>query len=260
MLCGIREIDNQKVLASQSEKQHGPFLCPQCRQQLTLRKGHIKLHHFAHKPPVTCSHGEGETEEHRKCKFGIYTSLSKNPHVTDLELEKSFGSVIADVYCRINDEPVAIEVQRSKLSVNDITQRTKEYAKLGIYVLWVGLYNTRIEKAFVDKKLSPNAWEKWCHAAYFGRVYYWYQDDWLIPVHFAEHKLYVKYSEWYDYSGSLQSAGGFERATKRFRTPIAANMISIAMFFRSKSRSAWQSGTISIPDCRLYGDILPNWW
>ncbi len=262
MLCGIRESDGQKVFASHSEKDQSPFLCPKCRLQVTLRKGKIKIHHFAHKPPVTCSHGDGESEEHRRCKIAIYNSLDTKPNVTELEIEKDFGPVVADIFCRINSVPVAIEVQRSKLPVNELTRRTAEYTRLGICVLWIGIYNEKVRQSIVDKKTSPSAWEKWCHAAQFGRVYYWHHDDVVIPVHFAAFKLYVESSEWYDSDGTHQSAGGYERYSKRFKTPVMAptNLLSIASSFQQKSRAAWQKGTISIPNCLLYGDNLSKWW
>ncbi|TKB46487.1 competence protein CoiA [Ferrimonas sediminicola] len=260
MLCGIRASDNYKVLASSSEKVHGPYLCPKCRQEVVLKKGKIKIHHFAHKPPVTCSHGQGETEAHRNCKIGIYNALITKPNVTALELEKDFGPVVADVYCLINNVPVAIEVQRSNLSVNNITQRTEEYAKLGINVLWVGLYNEAVQKQIEDRRCSPKAWEKWCHAAYFGRVYYWYQGDLVLPIHFAAHKLYVEETEWYDSSGNHQSAGGYERFSKRYKTPVTTSLLSIAHAFQPRVKQAWHQGTVSIPNCRLYVDRLSKWW
>jgi competence protein CoiA len=141
MLCGIRCQDNLKVFASTSERDHGPFNCPGCKDELVLRKGRIKVHHFAHKPPYHCQRGEGESDAHRKCKESIYNSLSKYTHVTNLDVEADFGTVIADVYCLINNVRVAIEIQRSNLSVNEITARTSAYEKLGINVLWLALFH-----------------------------------------------------------------------------------------------------------------------
>ncbi|WP_028113349.1 competence protein CoiA [Ferrimonas kyonanensis] len=260
MLCSIRANSNEKVFALTSDKSHGPFLCPKCRQEVVIRKGKIKIHHFAHKPPAMCSHGKGETEAHRNCKMSIYSALKTKPNVQALELEKDFGPVVADVYCLIDNVPVAIEVQRSNLSVNNITQRSEEYSKLGIYVLWIGLHDSTVKKQIDNKQCSPKAWEKWCHAAYFGRVYYWYQEDLLLPVHFAAHKLYVKESEWYDPDGNHQSAGGYERFSKRYKTPVATSLLSIANSFKAIPKSAWQQGTVSIPNCRLYVDRLRKWW
>ncbi|MCI5145428.1 MAG: hypothetical protein D3923_07820 [Candidatus Electrothrix sp. AR3] len=115
MLCGIREKDRSKVFASSSDKSDGPFHCAGCGHELNIRKGRIKVHHFAHKPPYHCQRGEGETEAHRKCKESIYNALLSSPGVTNLDVERDFGSVISDVFCTIRNIHVAIEIQRSKL-------------------------------------------------------------------------------------------------------------------------------------------------
>jgi len=64
MLCAIQKINNEKVFARNSVKQEAPFACPSCSKEVTIKKGDIKAHHFAHKPPVTCDHGMGESDAH----------------------------------------------------------------------------------------------------------------------------------------------------------------------------------------------------
>jgi competence protein CoiA len=256
MLCGIRFQDNLKVFASYSEKEHGPFNCPGCKHELVLRKGRIKVHHFAHKPPYHCQRGEGESDAHRKCKESIYNSLSKYTHVTNLDVEADFGAVIADVYCLINNVPVAIEIQRSNLSVNEITARTSAYEKLGINVLWLALFNKKLG----EKKYSPKAWEKWCHATYYGRVYYWVADLTIAPVHFAEFQNYVESSSWYSESGEEQSAGGYYKYSKRYRTPSLGRFLNLATDFNPHYKKAWTSSTVYTPQCRVYLDKLKKWW
>tara|TARA_R110002110_G_scaffold97859_4_gene250929 strand:- start:607 stop:960 length:354 start_codon:yes stop_codon:yes gene_type:complete len=96
--------------------------------------------------------------------------------------------------------PVAIEVQKSKLSVDEITRRTKKYHDLGIYVLWLALHNSNLS----DDKYSPSAWERWCHATYFGRVYYWLTDLTVLPIHFSAHQLYAEETTWYEAGGTKE--------------------------------------------------------
>jgi competence protein CoiA len=256
MLCGIRAEDNLKVFASNSEKAQGPFHCPGCKHELVLRKGNIKVHHFAHKPPYHCRRGEGESEAHRKCKESIYNALSQYDHVTGLDVEADFGTVIADVYCVINNVPVAIEIQRSNLSVNEISERTSAYEKLGIHVLWLALFNKKLG----EDRYSPKAWEKWCHATYFGRVYYWVADLTIVPVHFSEYQNYVESSSWYNEYGEEQSAGGYYKASKRYKTPSLGAYLNLATDFNPSYKQAWKGGTVYIPNCRIYNDNLRKWW
>jgi competence protein CoiA len=225
-------------------------------REVVLHKGNIRVHHFKHKPPVTCIRGLGETEQHLRAKLAIYDELSGEPHVTELEVEKDFGSSFADLYARINGVPVAIEIQKSNLSVADITARTKNYFRLGINVLWVGLSSPDL----LRKKYSPHAWERWCHAAYFGRVYYWEGGQMFRVVHFGEYKIYIEERSWYESGGYEQSAGGYDRTSKRYKTPIQGESVLLSRSFHPVKKRGWSGGTVDVPECKLYVDTQPMWW
>ena len=257
MLCAIRTEDELKVMANKSEKVHGPFQCPACKYALVLRKGNIKVHHFAHKTKGYCQRGEGESETHKKCKESIYNALSQYDHITDLDLEVDLGTVIADVFCVIQNVPVAIEIQRSNLSVNKITERTSAYEKLGIYVLWLALFN---KARFAKDHFSPSAWEKWCHATYFGRVYYWVEELTITPVHFLPYEHYVEQSSWYGEGGEERHAGGYYKTSKRYKTLSLGTRLNLATDFKSSYKRAWSGGTVYIPGCRIYNDKRKKWW
>src|SRR4051812_26111415 len=46
-------------------------------------------------------------------------------------------------------------------------------------------------------RYSPRLWEKWLHAAYFGRVYYWIEGLSLVGYHFDPHFENIPESSWY---------------------------------------------------------------
>ena len=126
-----------KVLARETVKLDGPFCCPGCTGEVFIHKGRVRVHHFAHRKSQGCGEGVGESEEHRRCKEEIFVSLRASQCFSVVELEKYLGDVRADVY--FEDwcgGRVAIEVQRSNLSVDEITHRTDVYRDLGIAVLW----------------------------------------------------------------------------------------------------------------------------
>src|SRR5215208_6240944 len=156
MLTAARQASGAKVAAWEVERSEGPFLCFCCKQTVTLRKGEIKAPHFAHMPPVTCEYGSGESEAHRRCKIALYESLSSHPRVRKCEMERDLGTVRPDVSAYINDVPVAIEVQLSNLSLPRIQYRTAEYARKGIYVLWLAIYTSDLE----EELYSPRPWEQ----------------------------------------------------------------------------------------------------
>lgn len=192
MLTSIRQSDDHKVYARDVEKTDAPFKCPVCGGETVLHKGAVKVHHFAHKPPVFCEYGKGESEAHRQCKQSIYDALKVAPGVTEGELEKNFGRVVSDVFFIFNGMRVAIEVQISNLTINQIIERTEAYNDLGIYILWMPLFASKLD----SKVYAPKLWEKWLHTAYFGRIYYWLEGLSAIAIHFSEHLLWVEATEY----------------------------------------------------------------
>jgi competence protein CoiA len=171
-------------------------------------------------------------------------------------VEANLGPIVADVYAVISGNPVAIEVQKSNVSVNEIIRRTIEYYKLGINVLWLSLFNNKLN----EERYSPSAWEKWCHAAYLGRVYYWLADLIVIPFHFADYQLYVEESTWYEPGGYERSEGGYYKTSKRYRTPFAGHKVDIAINFSPNQKQAWSGGSVDIPTRQIYLDNQKTWW
>lgn len=256
MMTSIRKNDGQKILARDSQKNDGPFLCPKCHHEVILRKGQVKVHHFAHKPPVLCQYGQGESEYHRACKQSIFDFLNQSEDVTDCELEKDLGKVVPDIYFVKDTVKVAIEVQISSLTMSKIIERTEEYNRLGVYVLWLPVFDDALE----EEMYAPKQWEKWIHATYYGRVYYWLQDLDIAAIHFDEYQLWVEESNWYSSDGNEMSAGGYFKRSKRYRTPNHGMTLNLLKDFRATIRKAWVGGDITVPDCKILIDKQPAWW
>ena len=257
MLTAIRAADETKVQARFSLRVKGPYLCPDCREHLTLAKGDIRIHHFRHRAATTdCRRQAGESEAHMACKDAIYAALARRPNVRDLELEHRVGDNIADVYAVINGISVAIEVQRSNLTVDAIARRTLGYHRSGVFALWLALLTE--DACFAD--YSPSAWERWCHAAYGGRVYYWVEHDLIQPIHFGPAKQKVPVVTWAGARGVEHVAGGYERFAKQWRTPDHGQRVSIAESFQGRIRPYFERGTVSVPRCSLFVDRQAAWW
>lgn len=157
MLSARRKSDGQTVMAYFERKTNGPFQCLGCHEAVILKSGRNRVDHFAHVNPLACRLGEGESELHRKCKMEIFEALQKMPNVCDATLERPLGSVRPDVSAYINDVPVAIEVQISSLSVDTIMRCTIDYARKGIYVLWLLQWTPALH----SKRYTPKAWQTW---------------------------------------------------------------------------------------------------
>src|SRR5262245_31964812 len=111
MLCAKRKFDGTTLLAHAASNAEGPFLCPECNQEVTLRGVKGREQYFAHKPAFVCPWDVGESEAHRRCKIEIYKALLRDPAVTKPRLEDSLQTARPDVSAHINGAPVAIEVQ-----------------------------------------------------------------------------------------------------------------------------------------------------
>ena len=247
MLVALHMASLQRISALDARRKDGPFYCPVCKAEVILHKGMVRVHHFAHKPESNCQHGAGETELHRRAKFGIQQTLTTTPGL-QCNLEVPLDGVRADVLVASSatNRRYAIEIQISQLSMPEIIERTRRYARLGVYVLWLFEWKPEL----LTERYSPSLKERWAHALYFGRVYYWRASDEVTPVKFSKHLLYRPESTWFE-DGERMEGGGYSYTSKRFRTPIVCKSLFISRDFYGVDRQAWSGGDITIPACRI---------
>ena len=251
MICAINNKDI-KVIAKNVVKKDGPFICPVCKEEVTLKKGRIKTHHFSHKAKSLCAYGRGETEIHRQCKTDLYDALLKVNNIQGVDIEKIIPAIndndtvsIADVYFEKNNGgnkcKIAIEVQRSSLTEAQILYRTESYAKKDIFVLWLIVPHKKI-KPYLDvektKFYSPSSHEKWIHTLNYGKIFYYYKGLTVIPVEFMGQDKYVEQTEW---------GGGYYKTYKNYREVKRYAPTSITRFIPI-DRKQWKH----IPSAKIY--------
>lgn len=250
MLSARRKSDGQIVEAYFSTKKHGPFVCAQCGDPVILKFGRGRTSHFAHENPIACKFAEGESDEHRRCKMEIFLALQKAPGVTKLALERPLGANRPDVSAYINGVPAAIEVQISSLSVETIMERTIEYHRKGIYVLWLLQWTPKLDA----KRYTPKLWEKWIHAAYFGQVYYWLRGLEVVSYRFEPNHRTVPKRTWYAEDGRKMTAGGYSRRLKRHWAAVRGKTLNLATDFVPRQRFWWEGNGVKVPDATLFMD------
>jgi competence protein CoiA len=248
MLCAKRKSDGRVVSAYLERKSNGPFACPECGEEVILKTSRLRVNYFAHANPIACRNQEGESEAHRRCKMEIFEALRQTPGVRNVALERRFELGRADVSAVINGVSVAIEVQISALSVETIMRRTIEYARDGIYVLWLLPWTPKLDA----ERYAPTIWEKWLHAAYFGRVYYWTSGLSVVSYTFEPSYRVVPRKTWYSKRGKQMTAGGYARRSERYRTPVRGETLNIAKDFIPQERFWWEGGGIKVPDAKLF--------
>jgi competence protein CoiA len=250
MLCARRKSNGQTVTAYLESKTNGPFVCLQCREEVILKTGRLRVNHFAHANPIDCKYAEGESEAHRRCKMEIFEALQKAPAVRNAALERPLDTVRPDVSAYIRGVPVAIEVQISSLSLDTIMRRTIEYARKRIYVLWLLQWTPELDA----RRYTPKLWEKWIHAPYFGHVYYWVEGLTVVSHYFDASFKSVPKKSWYSEDGKKMTAGGYNRKSKRHRTAVRGQTFNLATDFEPRGRYWWQGNGLKVPDAKLFID------
>lgn len=216
MLTAVQ--NNEPIMAQDATKTDGQFTCSWCNELVILKKGSIKIPHFAHKTLANCDYNENESEKHKQCKLEIYNTLKVND--IEAHLEYKLDGIRPDIY--IPSLNVGIEVQLSNISIEKITQRTDRYKQLGIAVLWTSI--TNLESG---SKKSVSGWELFLHRLYFGKIYFWERDITFIPISFA-------------------------KSTKQTRYLKHSNSLNLLKDFRIYTREEWGVGSSFTPAAKLY--------
>ena len=118
---------NKKFILENKEN----FICPHCKTKVIFVNAIFKIKHFRHKTKFNCEY-EPETEVHIMMKKRMIDFLCLNPKEC---LEVNLGFAIPDIY--IKNKKIAIECQASQISVRKFMERTLNYNKNGIGVLWI---------------------------------------------------------------------------------------------------------------------------
>jgi competence protein CoiA len=190
MLVGLSN-DGNRVIARDAIRDD-KFFCPSCNEPLVLKKGEIKIHHFAHKADSTCLYA-GETLEHLSTKLQIYDALLKYSRVNNSQLETNVGNIRPDIVFDLANncgvDRIGIEIQNSPIELTDIRRRNAEYAKLNMAVLWM-LPNTLIPKFNKNTKdykvmeCDTAEWQRNIHNLYDEKIYFYVEHLSVFPVHF----------------------------------------------------------------------------
>lgn len=238
-------LNSTRVLAGLAQK--GPsYACPGCGQAVTLKKGTKVVHHFAHKPPVTCSWAQGETAAHMAGKLLFLNHFRSLAAPSDVEFP--IGNQRADVYASNKaGHGFVFEIQHQPISELEIARRTQAYFGNNVAVTWVPLIDIaklKDKKAtatgYVVHRYSPKPFEKWLHGFNFGEL--WFVDvstGMLWQGRFDKSMIEVPLSEWHVSGGGTESAGGYSRVSKRWRKlsltgPFSLGQLNIARALRKQ--------------------------
>jgi competence CoiA-like predicted nuclease len=206
MLVAINEL-NERIFGDDADRTQ-KFRCPYCNEPVIWIDATFKIKHFRHKVESNCE-PEPETKRHIEMKLFMMEQLGWSKD----NLEIPLGFARPDLF----KEDVAIEVQHSPISYESFLERTNNYSKNNIYVLWI--FDNCLLKENVSESLKK------AHEIYFGRIYIYRNNiegstkwsDRIMPVHFEGKKRTVKTGGYYN-DGEYIEESYFEAYYKKKRT------------------------------------------
>ena len=265
----IIKSSNTIISADDANKSDGPFYCPVCLSEAIVRKCSEKADHFAHNARQSPVVKMKDKSLHNKCRDQILEFLKTNfpagnwqaERAIPENTEKGFKKVIPDISGRINEIPVAVEVQLSPYTIKRIFDKLIEYQKRKVAVLYI----IPLYEELGDEPFRPRLYEKYLHSIYYGRIYYWTPNTgiMLAPVHFSPAKRWIEATNWFDSDlKEERSEGGFWLTYRTVRKPNYGQAINLATNFEKEIRKGFEPVNVkkAIPECTIYKDNLKRWW
>ncbi|WP_233254308.1 competence protein CoiA [Salipaludibacillus keqinensis] len=121
-------------------RKHYQFFCPACSDKVILKLGNRQAWHFAHQPDSPCVWAKtGETLEHGEGKQAIFNWLKSFQLKPKIEQYLPELKRRPDIFVRLNDQPVVIEIQRSHIQPELFYKRHFTYVDAGYVPVWIGL-------------------------------------------------------------------------------------------------------------------------
>ncbi|KRL04796.1 competence protein CoiA [Liquorilactobacillus oeni] len=152
------------VLAQENEY----YRCPACHTELILKRGNVKVAHFAHKSKLCSFFTEGETVEHLNGKIQLTRIFERESALVNLECYLDAIKQRPDLLVQKKIE-LAVEFQCAPLSVKKMVQRSKGYAQKNIRFIWILGERHRLKKRMTQQIAQ---FIKWLPNIGFYLIYY----------------------------------------------------------------------------------------
>jgi hypothetical protein len=166
----------------------------------------------------------------QEIKEAIAAGLKNQQNVSDVVLNKIFENRRVDIYAKINDDLVAIQLVYEHLSASEIVNRTLHFNKCNLAVIWIFPYKFS-ERFYIRKIYSL------CHTTFFGKVYCYYDGVEVIPVTFQRATKSIPKRVWFK-EGEKKEGGDYYKILKRIRNRIEGESISLTQDFHSQNRNS----------------------
>jgi hypothetical protein len=221
--------EGNRISAAEAQRS-GAFHCPSCNKPLVLKKGRVVIHHFAHKPPIQCDWARGETLAHLEAKQIVHHALTARGVRAELEfsVETLPGDRRADVMAwSPKGQMIAIELQHTSISADEIAERAFAYARAGAAQVWISFLPGSVWKEALDKgdgnwlvrRYAPRQFELWIEGL-TGKAGMWMYEPsskafWLGKI--RPHEIHEEETIWYAPGGIERYRPARKRVSRKFR-------------------------------------------
>ena len=205
-----------------------------------LKKGRVVIHHFAHKPPIVCDWARGETLAHLEAKRIVHEALTARGIKAELEysVETLPGDRRADVMAwSPGGRMIAIELQHTSISADEIAERAFAYARAGAAQIWISFLPASVWKGALEKadgtwlvrRYAPRQFELWIDGltAKAGRWMYDPQSKQFWLAKMQAHEIVEEETIWYTPGGIEHYRPARRRLSKKYRDLVLDGSVQL---------------------------------
>ncbi|WP_414043604.1 competence protein CoiA [Macrococcus sp. EM39E] len=133
----LQALNSQQKLVNAQHAKPGIYTCPICNRPVVLKKGKVKMPHFAHQSIKDCFMYiyKKETVSHIEGKYALYELFT--PQTCYMEYYLPEIEQIPDCF---HHTGIALELQMSVIPINHIAARSAGYGSIGIDVIWIAKF------------------------------------------------------------------------------------------------------------------------
>lgn len=126
--------ESNQIVSAQQAHRKAFYICPYCRSQVILKSGAVTIPHFAHLKKRNIACNNVETIEHHDVKYMIASHFKGTGHHVQIEPFIKKCHQYPDL---IINQKFAIEVQFSKITIQNIKKRSQGLISCGLKVIWI---------------------------------------------------------------------------------------------------------------------------
>mgnify|MGYP002656228849 FL=1 len=189
--------DNEILMNARNANRNCDYKCPHCQNKVILKKGPMKISHFAHVHRNSNFCDKGETYEYYMFKYELAQQLDKLDYHVVIEPYISQCYQYPDL---IINNTIAIEIQFSNITIDNIKKRSDGLAHIGFDVIWIIgklKYNERTKILILNKS------ERTYINLKRRQLFSWHSDTFLLYrykiVQFIGGKRYIAIREQLSY-------------------------------------------------------------